>query len=267
MSVRELLDRYGLRPRRGLAQNFLVDRNILTSLVEAAEVEGWPVLEVGPGLGHLSELLLERTSRVVAVELDPALVAVLHDRLPGLEVVHGDILKLDPGRLMGNEAYVAVGNLPYYIASAVLRHLQEAEAPPERLMVTVQREVAERLTARPGGMSLLSVAVHFHGRPEIVRRIPAGAFYPAPKVDSAAVLIRRCQPPLPRQAWPAFFDLVRAGFRERRKQLHNSLARSHLAGPETLTGALEGAGIDPRRRAQTLSVEEWVALFRRLEAG
>lgn len=266
MSLRQLMERYGVRPRKGLGQNFLTDPAILSELVAASSPQGLAALEVGPGLGHLTELLAGQARRVVAVELDERLVAALRDRLPAVEVVQGDILDHDPGKLVDGERYVALGNLPYYITSAVLRHLLEAEHPPLRTVVTVQREVAERLLAEPGQMSLLGVSVQFFARPQLVRRIPAGAFHPPPKVDSAAVLLHRREPPLPRDHWPRFFQLVRAGFRERRKQLHNSLAGnlSPRAAERDVREALEAAGIDPRRRAQTLSVEEWVRLYRAL---
>lgn len=267
MSLRELLERYGIRPRKGLAQNFLTDPTILTELVEAARPEGLLALEVGPGLGHLTELVLARARGVVAVELDQRLVRLLRERLPSAEVVQGDILALDPGELVRGEPYVALGNLPYYITSAVLRHLLEARQPPLRLVVTVQREVAERMVASPGGMSLLAVSVQLFGRPRILRRIPAGAFYPRPKVDSAAVLVETHSPTLPREEWPAFFRLVRAGFQGRRKQLRNALTGNLSAPREAVGAALAAAGVDPRRRAETLSLEEWLTLYRAAKAA
>ena len=175
---REVLRRYGLRPRKGLGQNFLVDRSALERIVAAAELTSQDTLvEVGPGVGQLTQLLADAAGRVVAVELDAQMVQVLRQELAGrsnVEVVEGDILEVDVGALAGGRPYKVVANLPYYITSAALRHLLEAQPPPTLLVVTVQQEVAERITAQPGAMSLLAVSVQFYGRPRRVARIPAG---------------------------------------------------------------------------------------------
>ncbi|HOQ99106.1 MAG TPA: 16S rRNA (adenine(1518)-N(6)/adenine(1519)-N(6))-dimethyltransferase RsmA [Anaerolineae bacterium] len=268
---REVLRRYGLRPRKGLGQNFLVDRSALERIVAAAELTSQDTLvEVGPGVGQLTQLLADAAGRVVAVELDAQMVQVLRQELAGrsnVEVVEGDILEVDVGALAGGRPYKVVANLPYYITSAALRHLLEAQPPPTLLVVTVQQEVAERITAQPGAMSLLAVSVQFYGRPRRVARIPAGAFYPPPKVDSAAVRID-VYPPAERPVQDVgperFFRVARAGFGQRRKQLRNSLtAGLHLKG-EQVAAALARAGIAPQRRAETLSLEEWAELSRAL---
>jgi len=268
---REILRRYGLRPRKGLGQNFLVDRRALARIVEAAELASEDtVLEVGPGVGHLTRSLSEAAGRVIAVELDPQMVAVLRQELadrPNVEIVQGDILALDPGALVGWRSYKVVANLPYYITSAALRHLLEAEPPPTLLVLTVQREVAERITAQPGAMSLLAVSVQFYGCPRRVARVPAGAFYPPPKVDSSIVRIDVYPPderPVQVEDRQRFFDIVRAGFGQRRKQLRNSLAAGLHLSSERVETALRQAGIHPNRRAETLSLEEWAALYRAL---
>lgn len=268
---REALRRHGLRPTRRLGQNFLVDRRALRRIVEAAELEpADTVLEVGPGIGQLTRLLSERAGRVIAVEIDPRLVAALHEELagcPNVEIVEGDILALDPGALVGGGPYKVVTNLPYYITSAAIRHLLEAQPPPTLLVLTVQSEVAERITARPGDMSLLSVSVQFYGRPRRIARIPAGAFYPPPKVNSAIVRIDVYpQPPVQVPDRAYFFDVVRAGFGQRRKQLRNSLAAGLQLPTEQVEKALRLAGIDPKRRAQTLSLQEWAAASHELSA-
>lgn len=264
---RQVLRRYGLRPRKGLAQNFLVARGALQEIVAAAQLSpADTVLEVGPGVGQLTRLLSLAAGRVIAVELDPQMVRVLRQELsdrPNVEIVEGDILALDPGALTGRQPYQVVANLPYYITSAALRHLLEARPPPGRLVVTVQREVADRITAAPGDMSLLAVSVQFYGRPRRVARIPARAFYPPPKVDSAVVRID-VYPPAERPVQVAdverFFAVVRAGFSQRRKQLRNALAAGLGRPTAEVEAALHRAGIDPHRRAETLSLQEWAAL-------
>ncbi len=298
--VRDLLDKYNLRPRKGLGQNFLADPNILRKIVEAADLTpDATVLEIGPGLGMLTRFLSQAAGRVVAVELDEALFGLLRQELsglPNLELVQGDILQLDVGRLVEGQTantqpqtsnfqspparaaqpgraisnlqslpYTVVANLPYYITSAAIRHVQEAHPPPQRIVLTVQREVAERIVAAPGELSLLAVSVQFYGRPRIVARIPAGAFVPPPKVDSAVVRIDT-HPAAPVEVADveAFFRVVRAGFGQKRKQIKNSLAAGlGLPGGEA-AAALARAGIDPQRRAQTLSLAEWAGLTREI---
>ncbi|MDI7275046.1 MAG: 16S rRNA (adenine(1518)-N(6)/adenine(1519)-N(6))-dimethyltransferase RsmA [Anaerolineae bacterium] len=266
---REVLRRHGLRPSKALGQNLLVDRGALQRIVEAADLgPGDVVLEVGPGVGQLTRMLAEAAGRVVAVELDGRMVAVLRQELadlPNVEIVQADILAIDPGRAAGGGPYKVVANLPYYITSAAVRHLLEARPRPTLLVLTVQREVAERMTASPGDMSLLAVGVQFYGRPRRVARIPAGAFFPAPKVDSAIVRIDVYpRPPVEVDDIAWFFEVVRAGFGQRRKQLRNSLAAGLHVPTRQAEEALTRAGIEPTRRAETLSLEEWAAVSREL---
>jgi 16S rRNA (adenine1518-N6/adenine1519-N6)-dimethyltransferase len=271
--VGELLRKYGLRPRKGLGQNFLADPNILWKIVEAAELSPEDtVLEIGPGLGTLTRLLAQTAGQVIAVELDAGMMGLLREELahlPNLQLVQGDILQLDPAALVrrtveGRPApasYVAVANLPYYITSAAIRHLLEAPPPPRRLVLTVQHEVARRIVAGPGDMSLLAVSVQFYGRPRIVAKIPAGAFIPPPKVDSAVIRVDTWEsPPVDVPDGQIFFRVVRAGFGQKRKQLKNALAAGLNLPPAEVVDTLVRAGVDPRRRAQTLSLAEWAAL-------
>ncbi len=270
MNIKKLLREWALRPRKELGQNFLLDEKMLRRIVTAAEVGAEDtILEVGAGPGSLTRLLAEKARAVVAVELDGGLVEILRRAVaayPHVEIVRGDILALDPAELLGPDVqslhYKVVANLPYYITSAILRHLLEADVKPTLLVVTVQREVAHRLVAAPGQMSLLAVSVQFYGRPRIVARIPAGSFYPAPQVDSAVVRIDLHRHPLlPAEEAACFFEVVRAGFGQRRKQLRNALAGGLSLPPARVAVALERAAVDSRRRAQTLSLEEWERVY------
>lgn len=260
------------QPKKSLGQNFLVDPVHLARIVAAAELTAADqVLEIGPGQGVLTQALAEQAGRVVAVELDDRLIAPLQERFaaqPKVQIVHGDILELDPAALMAREggtAYKVVANLPYYITSAALRHLLEAAPRPSLAVVLVQLEVAQRICASPGDLSLLAVSVQYYARPQLVSRVPAGAFRPAPKVDSA--ILRLEVLPAPAVATPAarFFTVVRAGFGQRRKQIANSLAAGLGLEKGAVTAALLAAGIAPARRAETLTLPEWERLCRALE--
>jgi 16S rRNA (adenine1518-N6/adenine1519-N6)-dimethyltransferase len=285
-SISALLRRYDLRPRKGLGQNFLIDPFHLDKIVAAAGLAKEDlVLEIGPGPGTLTTRLAAAAGQVVAVELDPNMVNLLrteYGHLPNLTIIEADILQTDLNTLVTSlqsqptnkptthptdrplfsrnhpTTYKVVANLPYYITSAVLRHLLESPVRPARVVVTVQKEVAQRIVAKPGQMSLLAVSVQFYGQPELIHRIPAGAFYPPPKVDSAVVRIDTfSEPPLGVPDVARFFHLVKAGFGQKRKQLKNSLAAGlHRPAGEVVT-ALEQARIDPARRAETLSLTEW----------
>ena len=268
MDARGLLKQWDLRPSKGLGQNFLIDQAALGKIVAAAELSPDDVvLEIGAGLGTLTKRLAQDAGRVVAVELDERLMPVLRSVLAGFDnvtLIQGDILALDPAALAGTLQYKVVANLPYYITSAVLRHLLETSLKPRRLVVTVQREVAERIVAQPGQMSLLAVSVQFYGRPRLLFRIKPGSFYPSPGVESAVVRVDLYDE-LPVSVEDAavsvdagaFFRVVRAGFSQRRKQLRNALAAGLRRPPEEVAARLREAGVDPKRRAQTLSLEEW----------
>jgi 16S rRNA (adenine1518-N6/adenine1519-N6)-dimethyltransferase len=264
-----------LRPDKSLGQNFLIDPHALEQVVDIAQVEPEiTVLEVGAGLGSLTRLLAGRAQRVIAVELDNDLVPILQEVLAdfiNVEVVQGDILDLDPGFLLrksnaepvdrGGEApppYIVVANIPYYITSALIRHLLETRERPERLTLTVQDEVAERICAVPDDMSLLALSVQVYGTPRVAARIPAGAFFPTPKVDSAVVRIDIHPIPLiASPQLPLFFRLARAGFSQRRKTLRNALAGGMGWQSERAGALLETAQINPQRRAETVSLDEW----------
>ncbi len=275
MDVRRLLKGFDIQPRKSLGQNFLTDQRVLERIVEVAELGPEDiVLEIGPGLGTLTRLLAAEAGRVVAVELDQRLVEVLRQTLAGLpnvEIIHGDILELNPADLLKRHIaglqYKVVANLPYYITSAILRHLLTAAIRPRLMVVTVQLEVARRITAEPGEMSLLAVSVQFYGRPRIVARIRASAFYPSPQVDSAVVRIDLDDCPMVEvDDVNSFFEVVRAGFAQRRKQLRNALAAELALPASEVAQALSKAGVSPRRRAQALSIEEWARVWKEIRA-
>ncbi len=298
----ELLRRHGLHLKKSLGQNFLADPVHLDRIVAAAEISRADVvIEVGPGVGTLTVRLASQAGRVVAVELDAALLPALRETLAACDnvaIVQGDILQLDPGQLsiangqwpmvndqssdlsdswpidncqLAIDHYKVVANLPYYITSAAIRHFLTAAPPPVLTVLTIQREVAQRILAKPPDMSMLAVSVQFYAQPEIVARIPAGAFYPPPKVDSAILRLRPWPaPPVDVPDEEAFFAVARAGFGQRRKQLRNSLRANLAITPDQTDAMLNQAGIDAQRRAETLDLAEWARLahaWRRVAGG
>jgi len=264
-------------PKKSLGQHFLKDRSVPPRIVEGAGVEaGDCVVEVGPGLGVLTEEIARRLDpwrggKLVAVELDGSLLPGLEERFGGsahVSFVHADVLDVPPQELVGERAYKVVANLPYYITSAVLRHFLEAEMKPHSLTVMVQREVAERMVAKPPEMSLLAIAVQFYGKPKVLFRVPPGAFKPPPKVDSAVVRIDVYAPgerPVAIGSEEGFFRVVRAGFGQKRKQLGNTLATGLNIPKDSVASRLIEADIEPSRRAETLSLEEWGRIYGLLE--
>ncbi|MBU1691556.1 MAG: ribosomal RNA small subunit methyltransferase A [Gammaproteobacteria bacterium] len=262
LPVPSLLKDYGLRPNKKLGQNFLVDDTYLQRIVEAAGVgREDEVLEIGAGLGSLTRYLALAAGRVCAVEMDSRFTSVLGKVLkdfPNVTLVNDDIMKMDPGGWMRASGYLVVANIPYYITSALIRHLLAARVKPKRLALTIQKEVAQRICAKVGDLSLLALSVQVFGQPRVALNIPAGSFYPAPKVDSALLLIELLdQPLIPQEHLAEFFSLARAAFSHKRKMLHNALAGYAGLGVEGSARLLEAADIDPQRRAQTLSLGEW----------
>ena len=271
--LRGLLAAHGLRPKKSLGQNFLLDANILRQIVRAADVTPDDlVIEVGPGAGTLTEQLTLTARHVIAVELDQNLVAILRQTFvdrPNVTIVHADVLQLDIDTLLAAQpslAYEVVANLPYYITSAAIRKFLDHRHKPSLMVLMVQQEVAQRILAKPGELSLLAVSVQYYAAPTLVMRLPAGAFYPAPTVDSA--LVRLDVHAQPRTVSPQrFFQVVSAGFSQKRKQLRNSLAGGLRISTGESEDLLRGAGIDPQRRAQTLTLEEWERLATSLPAS
>ena len=262
LKVPSLLRQHGLRPNKSLGQNFLTDETALHKVVAAADLRGDEfVLEIGAGIGSLTRRLAIAAGHVVAVEIDAKLLPLLRETLKpfdNVSIVRADILQTDPQELMPEDRYTVVANIPYYITSPIIQHLLESETQPQRMILTVQREVAERICAQPGDLSLMALGVQVYGQPDIVARIPAGAFYPRPNVDSAVVRIDLLpQPRIPQESIPLFFQLAKAGFSQKRKTLRNSLSAGMRWPKEKTEAVLQAAGIDTRRRAQSLSLEEW----------
>ena len=262
LNIPALVKQYGLRPSKGLGQNFLQDDRALQNIVACADIALVDdVLEIGPGLGNLTRYLALAAHSVTAVELDKLLFPALKNVVApyqNVRLVQGDILSLDPASLMKSTDYLVVANIPYYITSAIIRHLLENGRHPRRLVLTVQEDVAERICAKPGKMSLLSLSVQVYGTPAIVAYIPAEAFYPAPKVDSAVLRVEILpEPVIPAQLLDTFFTLIKAGFSQKRKTLRNSISGGLGIAPAGAEKMLAAAGLDPIRRAETLSLEEW----------
>ncbi len=276
--TKRLLRRFDLQARKSLGQHFLIDQEVLESITSAAELTPADVvIEIGPGLGVLTGELARQAGWVVTVELDSGLADTLEQTLASFDnvsIINEGILQIDPAALLEEQkarfppivdspfSYKVVANLPYYITSPVLRHFLEASLKPQLMVVMVQKEVAEVIVAKPGRMSLLSISVQFYGEPEIISYVPARCFYPAPEVDSAIIKVTLYpQPAVAVKNKEGFFELVRAGFCAPRKQLVNSLAQGlRLAKAEVLS-LLEEAAIVPRRRAETLTLEEWARLW------
>jgi len=278
IETKGLLRRFGLKARKGLGQHFLVDEEVLELITGTSELTPADiVIEVGPGLGILTKELARKAGWVISVELDEKLASILGKTLSSLNNVtvrSGDILKIAPEVLIREEktkfppqvatpfSYKVVADLPYYITSPVLRHFLEAQVKPQLMVLMVQKEVAEVIAAGPGQMSLLSVSVQFYGKPSLISFVSASSFYPAPRVKSAILRIDLYpQPAVEVGDVRGFFELVRAGFCAPRKQIINSLGQGLKLPKVRVLSLLEGAGIVPQRRAESLSLNEWQRLW------
>jgi 16S rRNA (adenine1518-N6/adenine1519-N6)-dimethyltransferase len=284
--VRAALRTLGLRPTRGMGQNFLIDEQALDTIVEAAELSASDtVVEVGPGLGVLTWELVQRAGQVISVELDKRLLARLREEFsatPNLHFVESDILRIAPSAILktnsqfsilNSQFYKLVANLPYAITAPVLRHFLEGDVPPELMVVLVQWEVAERICARAGDLSILAHSVQIYAEPEIVARVPASSFEPAPAVDSAVLRMRkRSAPAVEVDSIDQLFRVIKAGFSQPRKKIANALPGG-LAGMgdrtprEQVLEALAAAGIELNRRAETITLAEWAAVYKGLNRG
>lgn len=273
-TIQSILQAQGVKPKRGLGQNFLISKGVLGDILKAAQLKGSDtVLEIGPGIGTLTRELAQSAKRVVAVEKDPAMVEILQKTakdLLNIEIIQGDILKLrQPKEFLSlpKDEYKVVANLPYYITSPVIRLFLEAKKTPELLVLMVQKEVAQRICAKPPEMSLLAVSVQIYGTPSIVSYVKKGCFWPQPKVDSAILKIvphNLARLSYPKLSEAKFFEVAKAGFKQPRKQLLNNLMHGLGKTREEIARLLEKNGIQGTQRAETLSVEDWIALTKSL---
>ncbi|MBU4481221.1 ribosomal RNA small subunit methyltransferase A [Patescibacteria group bacterium] len=270
--IGKIIKKYKIRPSKGLGQNFLVDKRVLQKIVATAELKPDDiVLEIGPGIGNLTQELAKRVKKVIAIEKDIKMVEILKNVLDeqgiqNVEIINGDILKIQNSKFKIQNSYKVVANLPYYITSPVIRlFLEKVEVKPQQMVLMVQKEVAQRIVAQPPDMNLLAVSVQFYAKPEIISYVSKRAFWPSPKVDSAIIKIIPRQfgkkativGNLPREL---FFKVVRAGFSHPRKQLLNNLASGLKLDKEKMKEWLLKNNIQPSQRAETLSVEDWLNL-------
>jgi 16S rRNA (adenine1518-N6/adenine1519-N6)-dimethyltransferase len=267
--IKTLLRALGIRPQKGFGQNFLTNEKVLRRIVDAGDVSRSDVVvEVGPGLGHLTHHLARAAGRVVCLEIDRGFVQELRrafQNTPNVEILEQDVLRFDPSSAVGAEPYKIIANLPYYITSAVLRHFLESTWHPTKLVVMVQREVGDRILVKPGDLNLLAISVAVFGRPRLVMRVPPNAFYPQPRVESVVVAIDVYDRPTIQASIAKYFKVVAAGFAMPRKQIHNSLAQRLWMPPGEAPKILQQVGIDPKRRPQTLSIAEWDELTLELD--
>lgn len=249
----------GISAKKSLGQNFLVEPAVLGQIVEVAELGAEDhVLEIGPGLGFLTQYLLSKTSNVVAIEADARLVGLLQHKYPQAQIVHGDFLQTE---LPADKSYKVVANLPYYITSAIFKKLHTAKNKPRNITALVQKEVAERICAPVGKLSVLALSVGYYGEARYIATVPATSFVPAPKVDSAIIRIDVYDQPVFVADEKQLFRLIKAGFGERRKQLRNALSGGLQLPPDTVAGILDKADIASTARAQELGLADWQRLY------
>ena len=262
VDLRAMLKDFGVQPKKGLGQNFLLDENVLARIAENSGADGeTDVLEIGAGAGNLTRHLAEQARSVAAVEIDGQLIPVLRKLTkpyPNVTIIQGDMLAQNMETLMPAAGYIVAANIPYYITSALIRFLLESARKPRSILLTIQKEVAKRVCAKAGNLSLLALSVQVYGEPKILFRIPAEAFYPEPKVDSAVLQVTLYDSPrIAPEQLDAFFRLAKSAFSQKRKMLHNTLAGSPNFDKESAHALLAAAGIDSTRRAQSLTLEEW----------
>ena len=255
-----------------LGQNFLKDKAIVEKIISSANLRTDDfVLEIGPGKGVLTEELIKHAGHVIAVEIDPLLSKLLSKNLSNkknIEIIKGDILKLNLEKIVARYGlrateYKIIANIPYYITSPIIRLFLESQLPPEEMVLMVQKEVAERIVAKPGDMSILSVSVQYYAEPEILFTVPRSAFDPAPEVDSAVIkVVCRKQQVASKEETKKFFKIVKAGFAAKRKTLINNLSASLQLDKEIVAEKIKNVGLKPTARAQELSIEVWKKLVR-----
>lgn len=260
-----MLKKYNLRPSRGLGQNFLIDKTAVGKTITAADLQPNDiVLEIGPGLGGLTQDLAKRVKKVIAIEKDPSLVKVLNNELrikniKNVEIVQGDILKILDSKLLIHNSYKVVGNLPFYLTAPLIRKFLEIDAPPKLMVLIIQKEVAQRVCAKVPDMNLLAVSAQFYTEPRIISYISQKSFWPQPEVDAAIIKIEIKSSKL-KVNRDLFFKIVKAGFCQPRKQLINNLSKGLGADKIKTEAWLWKNNIQPSQRAETLSIEDWAKL-------
>lgn len=264
--IKILLRKHGVSPQKRLGQHFLVDRSILRKILEAAGIQRDDiVLEIGPGIGMLTQGLAQRAKRVIAIEKDKKMAEILTETLgeyKNVEVILADVLKTQKRKVkLKTKTYKIVANLPYYIVAPVIRMFLEAKSPPREMILMVQKEVAQRICAKPPKMNLLAVSVQFYAKPTIVRYVSKNSFWPRPKVESAIIKITRIRKDR-RGFSHGFFRVVRAGFSHQRKQLINNLSRGLKMEKQSVNNLLLRCGVNPAKRAGDLRVSEWINIAR-----
>lgn len=260
--IKELLEKYHAKPLKGLGQNFLIDKNALEKIITAADVKPTDIIiEVGPGIGTLTQALAQKAKKVIAIEKDAAMVAIAKENLKeydNVEIINTDALK-STGYGLPVTGYKVVANIPYYITSPIIRMFLEAINPPGAMVLMVQKEVAQRICAKPGDMSILAVSVQCYAKPEIISYVKKGCFWPVPNVDSAILKITPHAAKMP-VIPEAFFKVVKAGFLHPRKKLINNLSEGLMMKKDKTSTWLFDNHIEASRRAETLTIAEWQAL-------
>jgi len=275
INIPKLLEKYALRPEKRYGQNFLIDSETLEKIIQIADLEPEEtVMEIGPGLGSLTRLLALQSSKVIAIELDSRLINPLQEILASFQnvkIIQGDILNIpqkqwfDDAVQQEQRSYTVVANIPYNITSALIRYLLEINIPPKKIVLTIQKEVAERICVTSGKMSLLALSVLVYGKPNLATIISSSSFYPKPDVDSAVIKILIHEKPIiPKSQLNIFFLLAHAGFSQKRKTLKNSLSAGMHWDKSYTQSILVDSDIDPQRRAETLSLNEWKKLLKKV---
>lgn len=273
ISIKGRLELYDIKPRKGLGQHFLINQGSLLKIVDAAELSSEDlVIEVGAGLGILTTELAKKAGEVLAVEIDEKLASILKQLFTSasnVKIIRANIMEISPDKLLqqyaskfaSNREYKVVANIPYYITSPIIRHFLEARLKPRLMVLMVQKEVGQQIISSPGKTNLLNLSVQLYARPEIVAKIPAGNFYPRPKVDSVILRLDIYDSPRVREEEiQDFFHIARAGFSAPRKQIKNSLAQGLRIKLPVAAEILNKAGISTERRPQTLSFDDWACL-------
>lgn len=262
LKAQSLLKSYGIRPKKKLGQNFLVSQAALDQILKAADLgDKEQILEIGAGLGALTRELARRDHKIIAIEYDQRFIPILHDLLKpyvNVRVIQGDILQLELKDIVAPPDYIVVANIPYQITSALIRKLVEAPYPANRVILTIQKEVAERIIAQPGDLSLLALSVQIFGKPLLRSQIPPSAFFPSPAVDSCILRIdMHPEPKVPVGDIDLFFRIAKAGFSQKRKKLRNAIAAGLQISTSDVEEIMLAAKVSPSQRAQELTLDEW----------